>query len=273
MSTTIPRVLGLFAKQPSPSQVKTRLAAATSPEWAARVAEAFLRDTLNRLLQVDARRFVVFAPVGAASFFLALAGDRFELTPQCPGHLGQRMAGCIAAQIEAGAEAVVLVGTDSPTLPTDLIEQAFRELERADLVLGPATDGGYYLIGCGRRLPPVFEGIDWSSSRVLGQTVAALAPLAPHPPTPSPTEGRGGERQKDSGARTASSLPPLPWVGEGGRGGEGQQPWRLAVLPPWYDVDTLDDWWMLRGHVAALRHAGIDPGLPATEALLHDAPS
>jgi hypothetical protein len=47
----------------------------------------------------------------------------------------------------------------------------------------------------------------------------------------------------------------------------------LAVLPPWYDVDTLDDWWMLRGHVAALRHAGIDPGLPATEALLHDDPS
>jgi rSAM/selenodomain-associated transferase 1 len=220
------RVLGLFAKQPLPGQVKTRLAGATSPDWAARVADAFLRDTLQRLLQVDARRFVVFSPAEAGPFFLPLTGNHFALLPQCPGHLGQRMAGFITAQVQAGAEAVVLVGTDSPTLPVGFIEQAFCELERADLVVGPATDGGYYLIGCGRRVPPVFGGIDWSSSRVLGQTVAAL--------------GRGE--------------------------------WRLAVLPPWYDVDTLDDWWMLRGHVAALRHAGIDPGVPATEALLHDAP-
>jgi rSAM/selenodomain-associated transferase 1 len=231
----IMRILGLFAKQPLPGQVKTRLAAATSAGWAARVADALLRDALERLLRVDARRFVVFAPAEAGPFFAALAGEHFGLMPQCPGNLGQRMAGFITAQLQAEAEAVVLVGTDSPTLPVNLIEQAFRELGRADLVLGPATDGGYYLIGCGRRTPPVFDGIDWSSRRVLGQTVAALAPLSP--------EGRG------------------------------EKEWRLAVLPPWYDVDTLDDWWMLRGHVAALRHAGIDPGLPATEALLHDAPS
>jgi rSAM/selenodomain-associated transferase 1 len=246
------RVLGLFAKQPLPGQVKTRLAGATSPDWAARLADGFLRDTLNRLLQVDARRFVVFSPAGAGPYFESLVGSCFALAPQCPGHLGQRMAGFITAQVQAGAGAVVLVGTDSPTLPVNLIEQAFRELEQADLVLGPATDGGYYLIGCGRRLPPVFEGIDWSSSCVLGQTVAALSAAC----------GLAGENRGEP-AKPQAAKPAQPQAAE----------WRLAVLPPWYDVDTLDDWWMLRGHVAALRHAGIDPGLPATEALLHDAPS
>jgi rSAM/selenodomain-associated transferase 1 len=236
------RVVGLFAKQPLPGQVKTRLAGCTSAEWAARVADAFLRDTVERLIRVHARRFVVFSPAEASAFFAALVQDRFALVPQCPGQLGQRMEAFITLQIQAGAEAVVLVGTDSPTLPVSFIEQAFRELGQADVVLGPATDGGYYLIGCGRRVPPVFEGIDWSSSRVLAQTVAALSAAC--------------------GLAGSTASPAKPQAAE----------WRLAVLPPWYDVDTLDDWWMLRGHVAALRLAGIDPGLPATEALL-EAPS
>ena len=121
---------------------------------------------------------------------------------------------------------MVLVGTDSPTLPLVLVEQAFQELEQADVVLGPATDGGYYLVGCGRRLPPIFEGVAWSSSRTLTDTIARLA-------DPS---------------------------------------WRLALLPPWYDVDTGDDWQMLRGHLAAMRRAGLDPGIPHTAALLDAEP-
>src|SRR5439155_33270 len=116
------RVLGVFAKQPLPGQVKTRLAAAASPEWAARVAAAFLADCLDRFAGLDARRIVAFA---------------------------------------------------------------------------------------------------WGHCTVLAQTVARVA---------------------------GASL-------------------RLALLPPWYDVDTLDDWRMLCGHVAALRCAGIDPGVPRTEQL------
>ena len=116
---------------------------------------------------------------------------------------------------------VRFTSTDSPTLPPAFVEQAFAELERADVVLGPATDGGYYLLGC-RRLPPIFDGIAWSGSRVLAETVARLSDPA----------------------------------------------WRLAVLPPWYDVDTPDDWQMLRGHLAALLRAGVDPDLPHTLELL-----
>jgi glycosyltransferase A (GT-A) superfamily protein (DUF2064 family) len=115
-----------------------------------------------------------------------------------------------------------MVGTDSPTLPIEYVEQAFAELASADVVLGPATDGGYYLVGCGPNCPPIFEGIAWSTGRVLADTVAALA----------------------------------------------EERWRLAVLPPWYDIDTAEDWLMLCGHLAALRRAGIDPGVPYTEALM-----
>jgi rSAM/selenodomain-associated transferase 1 len=219
--TDSPRVLGLFAKRPDPGRVKTRLAARASPEWAARVADAFLRDTVARLGGIGDRRVLAFAPDDAHPFFAGLVGDRFALRPQAEGDLGRRLSTFIAGELEAGAGAVVVVGTDSPTLPPALVEQAFRELGRADVVLGPATDGGYYLLGSAGRLPPLFDGVAWGGGRVLADTVARLA---------------------DPG-------------------------WRLAVLPPWYDVDTLDDWWALCGHLAALRRAGIDPGVPLTELL------
>jgi rSAM/selenodomain-associated transferase 1 len=214
-------VLGLFAKRPDPGRVKTRLAAQASPEWAARVADAFLRDTVERLSHSADRRVLVFAPDDARSCFAGLAGESFALMPQADGDLGRRLAVFLGGELAAGARAVVVVGTDSPTLPPALVEQAFTELERADVVLGPATDGGYYLLGCAGRLPPVFDGIAWGGRRVLAETVARLA----------------------------------------------EPGWRLAVLPPWYDVDTLDDWWVLCGHLAALRRAGIDPGVPRTEML------
>ena len=214
-------VLGLFAKWPAPGAVKTRLAGHTSPEWAARVARAFLGDTLERLAALPVRRVLAFAPPEAGTAFAVLAGDGFETMPQSSGDLGQRLASFLDQQLQGGTEAVVVVGADSPTLPPEHVAQAFQALDQADLVLGPTTDGGYYLLGCGRRVPPIFAGIDWSSNRVLAQTVACLA-------DPS---------------------------------------WRLALLPPWYDVDTPEDWAMLRGHLAALRRAGLDPGVPRTEAL------
>jgi rSAM/selenodomain-associated transferase 1 len=229
------RVLGLFAKEPRPGRVKTRLAAESSADWAAQVAAAFLHDLVDRLAGVEARRMLVFSPPDAGAYFAELARDRFALAAQADGDLGRRLAVFFEDQLRTGADAVVVLGTDSPTVPLDHVEQAFRELERADVVLGPAVDGGYYLLGCaphpsllssgkgarGEGLPPLFAGIAWGTSRVLADTVARLADPA----------------------------------------------WRLAVLPPWYDVDTLDDWRMLRGHLAALRKAGIDPGVPRTEHL------
>jgi rSAM/selenodomain-associated transferase 1 len=168
------RVLGVFAKRPEPGLVKTRLGAATSPEWAARVAAAFLADLLDRLAEVDADRVVAFAPDEHADSFAALAQDRYDLVPQGPGDLGARLARFFAARFEEGARAVVVVGTDSPTLPVEWIGRALDELSRANVVLGPATDGGYYLLGLSRPLPSLFEGVDWGTERVLRQTVERL---------------------------------------------------------------------------------------------------
>jgi rSAM/selenodomain-associated transferase 1 len=221
------RVLGVFAKWPSPGSVKTRLTRESDPAWGARVGRAFLLDTLERLSRVSARRMLVFAPSEREDDFADFVSDRFVLRPQRTGDLGQRLSSFVEEEVDGGARAVVVVGTDSPTLPVEYVEQAFVALEQADVVLGPAVDGGYYLVGCGPNRPPIFEGIAWSTGTVLADTVASLAD-------------------------------PL---------------WRLALLPPWYDVDTPADWTMLCGHVTAQRRAGIDPAVPHTEALIREAAS
>jgi rSAM/selenodomain-associated transferase 1 len=86
--------------------------------------------------------------------------------------LGERMAHAFARSFESGMEKVVLIGTDCPTLQPQHLNQAFEALTHSDLVLGPATDGGYYLIGMKRKADYLFEGISWSTSEVLSQTLA-----------------------------------------------------------------------------------------------------
>ena len=215
-------VLGVFAKRPIPGAVKTRLAAATSPEWAARVADAFLRDTLDRLSVVAGHRVVAYAPARDQAFFEELAAGRFVTVPQVDGDLGIRMEAFVQAATDGGAKRVVLVGTDSPTLPVTFVEEAFARLRSVDVVLGPATDGGYYLIGCGPRIPPIFRGPAWGQRTVLAETINRISGMA----------------------------------------------WRLALLPPWYDVDTVDEWQFLEHHVKALLCAGQCPQLTVTLPLL-----
>jgi rSAM/selenodomain-associated transferase 1 len=218
-------VLGLFAKRPEPGLVKTRLAAAASPEWAASVAEAFLLDTIERLGGVEARRVLAFAPAHAAAYFAVITKSRFATVPQVEGNLGEKMSAFFELQLRHAPRRVVLVGTDSPTLPLGYVAQAFESLDEFDVVIGPATDGGYYLIGCRQWIGEMFDSIPWGTSRVLADTISRL---------------------RSSGLRA-------------------------ALLPPWYDVDTLDDWYTLKGHAAALRYTGEDPGIPHTEALLMEA--
>ncbi len=211
-------ILGIFAKLPQPGQVKTRLAAATSPAFAAEVADAMLRDTLDRLAGIDAERWLVFAPTDADAALTEIVSGRYQLTRQGDGDLGQRLQRFIQAKMRTGTERIVVVGADSPTMPIDIVELAFRELASANVVVGPATDGGYYLIGCARRVPPIFTGIAWGTATVLRDTMVRL----------------------DADAR-------------------------FALLPPWYDVDTLDDLRMLRGHLDALARVGMDPACPRTK--------
>ncbi len=220
-------VLGLFGKKPEPGRVKTRLASAFGPEFAAEAHEAMLFDTIelwafDRVLAPGGRRVFVFAPDDAGPWFDSRVPASFALQAQTGGDLGQRMKNFFAGEFEDGAAKVVLIGSDSPTLDPTHVISAFLCLDSRDVVLGPSTDGGYYLIGCRPPLPPIFDGIDWSTPHVLGQTI---------------------DRLSDSGRS-------------------------LAVLPPWYDIDTPDDWRTLAGHLRAMRLSGMEPGLPRVEALM-----
>jgi rSAM/selenodomain-associated transferase 1 len=229
MNRTIPdgTVLGVLAKKPIAGQVKTRIAALYGPSVAAELHEAMLLDLLETwdsaaALSPGVRRVLVYAPADAGPWFQARVSASFALQPQAEGSLGRRMQEFFAGEFDRGASRVVLIGSDAPTLDPAVIVNAFRCLENRDVVLGPATDGGYYLVGSRLQAPPIFEGVDWSTPSVLDQTIERLS-----------TSGRS-----------------------------------LAVLPPWYDIDTPQDLRMLWGHLRALRYAGVDPRLPRTEALL-----
>ena len=169
-------VLGLFAKQPLPGAVKTRLAATLGPEKAARLYAAFLEDLIERMQQRGDHRLLGYAPAGeeAAGYFRRLTAGRYELWEQPPGELGERITAFFAEAFARGAKRAVLMGSDSPTLPGEFIEHAFEALRETDCVLGPAADGGYYLIGLRASRPALFEGVEWSSSAVLRQTLQRL---------------------------------------------------------------------------------------------------
>jgi hypothetical protein len=98
-------------------------------------------------------------------------GTEVALRPQISGDLGARMAGAIADAISAGADRVVVIGTDCPQVTAAVVQEAFDRLEAADVVLGPAADGGYYLIGMAQPHSLLFENVPWSSPDTLRTTL------------------------------------------------------------------------------------------------------
>lgn len=171
----------LFAKPPRPGRVKTRLVPALGEEGAARLYACFLRDA------ADAARTLGRARPGAALVceWALEPGEslgQFPLSDWLPGrflhraqtgaNLGERMAAALGRCLVSGRRAV-LIGTDFPDLPGGVLAGAFDRLESADApaaALGPATDGGYYLIGMNRFRPEIFRDIPWSTGAVLSRT-------------------------------------------------------------------------------------------------------
>jgi rSAM/selenodomain-associated transferase 1 len=167
-------VLAIFVKEPRPGLVKSRLAAAIGPEAAASVyrvlAEEVVRRSAPRRGEFD--RVLVFDPPSAG----AAVGDwlGFEaalLLPQSSGDIGMRMQRALADIFARGARRVALVGTDVPALGREDVRGALDSLDEHDVVLGPATDGGYYLIALKQPQPELFDGIGWSGPDVLAATL------------------------------------------------------------------------------------------------------
>lgn len=169
-----PRRVLLFGKVPRPGRAKTRLAPALGAEGAARLYRAFLADT------------VALARGSGADVELWLSGPAEEvgagadnlpdvrLRRQPDGDLGDRLVHAFGDAFEAGTGRAVALGTDHPTLPPERIDEAFGSVGEADVGLGPATDGGYYLLALRRAAWPrareLFRAVPWSSSRVAEVT-------------------------------------------------------------------------------------------------------
>jgi rSAM/selenodomain-associated transferase 1 len=166
-------LLGMFAKHWTPGRVKTRLAAAIGERQAAEVHRLFVQTLQNRFGGEADLRILAFDPPHGAADFRHAAGRAWELLPQGGGDLGERMAGFFAAGL-VRAEQVVLIGSDSPDLPASYVAEAFEALTTHDVVLGPAADGGYYLVGAAGQVPPIFADIAWSTADVWSQTVQRL---------------------------------------------------------------------------------------------------
>jgi hypothetical protein len=161
-------VVVVFARYPGPGAVKTRLAQSIGASWASRLYRAFLSD-LARNLDVApfAVRWAVAPPDPGFAALVGVAGEACFV--QEGEDLGERMHAAFVAMQAAGFERCLIVGSDMPQLLVSTLEHAFHRLRDADLVLGPADDGGYYLIGMSRPYD-VFRGVRFSTASVLEET-------------------------------------------------------------------------------------------------------
>jgi rSAM/selenodomain-associated transferase 1 len=166
----------LFVKAPLPGRVKSRLAAVTGQVHAVNLYKNFVLDILEMLEKTGYRVRIFFYPSGAGSEVAEWLGTNREYMPQSGNDLGERMERAFAGVFSEGFSRAVLVGSDIPDLKATLVREAFLSLERSDAVLGPAADGGYYLIGFNRNsfFPRPFHGIEWSTPSVFQDTLGIL---------------------------------------------------------------------------------------------------
>lgn len=166
------RTVLVFAKNPEPGRVKTRLAAEIGEEEAARLYRRLGRRVVDQLRGGDYRLVVCYDPPGAGEEIVHwLDGEELDLRPQAEGELGVRLEAAFGDAFRESRR-VCVVGTDAPGVDRSLVEEAFRALDTADVVLGPAEDGGYYLMALSQPAPALFREIPWSTSAVLETTEA-----------------------------------------------------------------------------------------------------
>jgi len=169
--------LVLFARYPAPGQAKTRLIPALGPEGAARLHRRLTEQAAGVARAAgarDAARVTVCFTGAPRRDFRSWLGPDLAYAAQPAGDLSVRTRQAFAAAFRNQARQVVAFGSDVPALSTDLLHQALAGLREHDVVLGPAADGGYYLIGMKRDRPELFAGIDWGTARACAQTRAAI---------------------------------------------------------------------------------------------------
>ncbi len=202
----IKKTLIVFVKAPVPGEVKTRLLPHLDGKESAELYSCFVRDILKKVSKLPALRVLIaYQPhprlIDLSWTLIQPSPDFFK---QEGKSLGERLTHAFGIAFGRGAQQTVVIGSDAPSLSADLIEQAFKSLNGADLVLGPAADGGYYLIGLSRPSLQLFEEMSWSTDQVF-----------------------------ECASKNALALG-----------------YKLRVLSPHYDVDTLEDLHKLHGDLS-----------------------
>ncbi len=215
MKIKVDTCLIVFAKNPIPNQVKTRLIPTLASEQAASLYRAFLIDWCEIIKQLSNTDLIIaYAPPEGLLDLQNLLGEDFTYVAQKGKDLGERLTNATQWAADNGYNKILFVGSDSPTLPLSYVSQGVDSLNASDVILGPSMDGGYYLIGFSKNklntmVPYIFEDIAWSTEHVFLQTVERIHSIAV----------------------------------------------KLTLLPPWYDVDTPDDLSFLHAHIKAMRLA------------------
>lgn len=159
----------LLAKAPRPGVVKTRLAKAIGPAEAATVYRSLGRAVVKRV-GTQFPLTIWYEPRDAVEEMRAWLGE-WEYQPQPGGDLGERLRHAFRVHFERGDRPVIAIGADAPGVSVSTVSDAIKALRTADVVLGPAVDGGYYLIGLKRHVPGLFDGITWGGPTVLDETL------------------------------------------------------------------------------------------------------
>ncbi|MBV9774906.1 MAG: TIGR04282 family arsenosugar biosynthesis glycosyltransferase [Gemmatimonadetes bacterium] len=164
----------MFVRAPEAGRVKTRLAAEVGAEAALRVYVRLAEHALAEARAAGAAVRVHFTPAGAEAAVRGWLGGPADYLPQAEGDLGERLERAFAEAFAAGFRRVVVIGSDLPELSAEVLRRAAVLLDGYAAVLGPARDGGYYLLGLRAPLPEVFRGIPWSTDAVLARTLDRL---------------------------------------------------------------------------------------------------
>ena len=166
--------LVIFAKWPVPGQVKTRLCPLLQPEQAADLARCFLVDTVERVCSLkDVQVWLAFTPEDTEALFRELLPFSVRYLPQRGKDLGERELHVFVDLLGKEAASVAIMGSDIPSVPLASLQAAFALLKKpsCDAVFGPSSDGGYYFVGAKAVHTPLFENIEWSTEKVLEQTL------------------------------------------------------------------------------------------------------
>ena len=173
---SLQRCAVVFVKAPQKGKVKTRLSKIVGPEIALNVYKRFAVDLIETLKNIECDITICYHPSHAEPCITRWLGDSYVYLAQKGKNIGERMANAFIQSFSKGFHSVILVGADIPDLTGKIIDGAFSSLQKYPAVIGPALDGGYYLLGFNSNtfIPDIFENISWGTDRVYEQTLTVF---------------------------------------------------------------------------------------------------